>query len=382
MTGKRIIRLSKSCLSKKEKTNVKKILDKEFLGMGPEVKKFEEELSKFFNRGVVCFNSGTAALQVALQALGIKRGDEVLVPSLTYVASYQAISATGAKPVICDINLDDLQISLNNLSKKISKKTKAIMPVHFSGSVGKLNQLYIFAKKNKIRIIEDAAHAFGTKYKNKRIGSFGDVACFSFDGIKNITSGEGGCLVTKDKKILKLSKDIRLLGVSDESSKRYLGHRSWINDVKIQGWRYHMSDMNAGIGRAQLERFKFISQRRKNLCKFYDKKFSNHTEIKTFKRDYNQEVPHIYVVRIKNLKNRDLLREELLKSGIQTGIHYYPGYNYTKFKKPKYLFPNTEKIYKELITLPLHLDIKNNDITFIVEKIDKLSKQNRFKKVK
>ena len=263
MIGKskqKIIRLSKSCLSIKEKKSVKKILDEEFLGMGPEVQKFEKELEKFFGRKVVCFNSGTAALQIALQASGIKNNDEVIVPSLTYVATYQAISATGAKPIICDINQHNLQISLDDIKRKISKKTKAIIPVHFSGSVGDLNNIYSFAKKNNLKIIEDAAHAFGTIYKNKKIGSFGQIACFSFDGIKNITSGEGGCLVTNDNKIIKYSKDARLLGVSNESSKRYLGHRSWINDVKIQGWRYHMSDMNAGIGRAQLERFKFISK--------------------------------------------------------------------------------------------------------------------------
>ena len=324
MIGKskqKIIRLSKSCLSIKEKKSVKKILDEEFLGMGPEVQKFEKELEKFFGRKVVCFNSGTAALQIALQASGIKNNDEVIVPSLTYVATYQAISATGAKPIICDINQHNLQISLDDIKRKISKKTKAIIPVHFSGSVGDLNNIYSFAKKNNLKIIEDAAHAFGTIYKNKKIGSFGQIACFSFDGIKNITSGEGGCLVTNDNKIIKYSKDARLLGVSNESSKRYLGHRSWISDVTQQGWRYHMSDINASIGRVQLSRFKKFSKIRKNLCKLYDDKFKNHSIIKTFKRDYNDEVPHIYVVRIKDLKKRELLRKELLKSGIQTGIN-------------------------------------------------------------
>ncbi len=367
---KKIIRLSKSCLSTLEKVSVKKVLDKEFLGMGPEVQKFEKELSRFFKRDVVCFNSGTAALHVALQSAEVGLKDEVLVPSLTYIASLQAISAAGAKPVICDIDDESLQISLDSVKKNITKKTKAIMPVHFSGSVGNIHQIYAFAKKKRLRVIEDAAHAFGSKYKNKKIGSIGDVTCFSFDGIKNITTGEGGCLVTKDTKIIKIAKDIRLLGVSNDTNNRYSGHRSWVSDVYRQGWRYHMSDINASIGRIQLKRFNYFSKKRKFLCKHYDKIFSKHPLIHTFNRDYNQEVPHIYVIRIKNLKKRSHLRSDLLINNIQTGIHYQPGYKYTKFKRSKKLFPNTEKIYKELLTLPLHPDLSVSDIKFICKKIN------------
>ncbi len=373
---KRIIRLSKSCLTQKEKSFVKKILDKEFLGMGPEVKNFENELKVFFKRDVVCFNSGTAALQVALQSIGIKPNDEVLVPSITYIASFQAISASGAKPIMCDIDPNTLQICLNSIKKNITKKTKAIMPVHYSGSVGKLTELISLAKKKKLRIVEDAAHAFGTKFKNKLIGSFGDITCFSFDGIKNITSGEGGCLVTNDRKVINLAKDIRLLGVSNESNKRYLGHRSWINDVRIQGWRYHMSDINAAIGRAQLKKFNFFSKRRRELCKLYDKQFLSINRVKTFKRNFKEEVPHIYVVRIKNLKKRELLRKKLQAFGIQTGIHYIPGYKFTKYKKNKKFFSNTEKIYKEILTLPLHPDLSKKDIQFICQRIELILKTN------
>ncbi len=373
---KKIVRLSKSCLTAKEKSLVNKVLDKEFLGMGPEVKNFENELKTYFKRDVVCFNSGTAALQVALQAVGIEPNDEVLVPSITYVASFQAISATGAKPIMCDIDENSLQICLKSIKKNISKKTKVIMPVHYSGSVGRFTELITLAKKKNLRIVEDAAHAFGTKFKNKRIGSFGDITCFSFDGIKNITAGEGGCLVTNDKKVIDLAKDIRLLGVSNESNKRYLGHRSWINDVKIQGWRYHMSDINAAIGRAQFKKFNFFSKRRRELCKFYDKQFLNIPKIKIFKRNFNEEVPHIYVIRILNLKKREELRKKLQKFGIQTGIHYIPGYKFTKYKKDKIFFKNTEKVYKEILTLPLHPDLDKKDIKFVCNKLNLVLKAN------
>ena len=141
------------------------------------------------------------------------------------------------------------------------------MPVHLTGSAENLDKIYLIAKKYKLRIIEDAAHAFGTIYKKRKIGSFGDISCFSFDGIKNITSGEGGCIVTNDKKVFNRSKDIRLLGITNDSEKRYLGHRSWISDVKDQGWRYHMSDINASIGLAQLQKYNLLSKKRKKFVK-------------------------------------------------------------------------------------------------------------------
>ena len=369
------IRLSKSCISKNEKIAVLKVLSNGFLGMGPVVKKFETSLSKFFSRKVVCLNSGTAALHVAIQSCGIGKNDEVIVPTLTYVASYQAISATGAKPVACDIDLQNLHMCPIDLEKKITKKTKAIMPVHLTGSTENLDKIYLIAKRYKLRVIEDAAHAFGTIFKKRRIGSFGDISCFSFDGIKNITSGEGGCIVTNDKKILKRSKDIRLLGITNDSEKRYLGHRSWISDVKLQGWRYHMSDINAGIGLAQLKKYSSLSRKRKNICKMYDQEFKKNKYIKFFEKDYTYVSPHIYIVRIVNLKNRDKLRKKLNEKGIQTGIHYFPNYKYKKYKEPSKNFPNTEKIFKQILSLPMHPDMTFKQIKFISKELKLLAEE-------
>ncbi|MDA8726747.1 aminotransferase class I/II-fold pyridoxal phosphate-dependent enzyme [Candidatus Pelagibacter bacterium] len=215
----KLIRLSKSCLSSLEKKYVSNVLNREFLGMGKEVNLFEKKLTLFFKRKSLCVVNGTAALQLALQAIGLKRGDEVLVQSLTYLSSYQAISAIGAKPIACDIILNSGTIDIKDARKKITKKTKAIMPVHYAGGVGDLKEVYEFAKMFNIRVVEDAAHAFGTKYKNKLIGSQGDIVCFSFDGIKNITSGEGGCIVTNDKKVIRSIKDSRLLGIQGDTKK-------------------------------------------------------------------------------------------------------------------------------------------------------------------
>ena len=163
-----MIKLSKSSITKFEIDSVKKVLKNQFLGMGPEVKKFEDLLKKFFNRDVCCFNSGTAALQIALQTCDIGKGDEVLVPCITYVATYQAISATGAKPILCDIDDKSLDISIEDAEKKLTKKTKAIIPVHFSGHPCNLKKIYKFSKIKKIKVIEDSAHAFGSIYEKKK----------------------------------------------------------------------------------------------------------------------------------------------------------------------------------------------------------------------
>lgn len=362
---KKTIRLSKSCLSNNEKQAVLNVLDREFLGMGTEVKKFEDELTKFFDRPVVCVSTGTAALHLALQAVGIGRGDEVLVQSLTYIASFQAISATGATPIACEVNKDTLCLDWKDAEQKITPKTKAIMPVHYSGGVGMLDEIYAFADKYNLRVVEDAAHAFGTKYKGKQVGSFGDIACFSFDGIKNITSGEGGCIVTNDTSILKKAKEARLLGVESDTEKRFSGERSWDFDVIAQGWRYHMSDIMASIGIEQLKRFSEFSCNRQRLANLYDSFFVDNSQITPISHNYVEVVPHIYVVRIKKMKNRKLLQEKLLEIGISTGYHYQPNHLLTYYKNNIHHLPITEKIYSELLTLPMHPDISENDIQFI-----------------
>ena len=371
--GKLMIRLSKSCLGEAEKEAVMEVLSNEFLGMGSKVFEFESDLRDFFDRSVVCVANGTAALQLALQACGIGEGDEVLVQSLTFVATFQAISATGAKPIACEINESTLTIDIEDCSKRLSPRTKAIIPVHFTGSVGDLEATYAFAQKHDLRVIEDAAHAFGSTYKNKKIGTFGDIACFSFDGIKNITSGEGGCVVTKDKTVIAKIRDLRLLGVNNDSEARLLGKRTWKFNVKEQGWRYHMSDIMAAIGIIQLKRLNEFSIKRRSLAQKYDQQFSLHSRITTLPNDYNEVLPHIYVVKIKKLNDRDRLQKKLLNDGIQTGIHYQPNhlldfFNTTQSIKTR--LTKTEEIFNGLLTLPLHPALSEEDVEFVSRKLN------------
>ncbi len=362
-----MIRLSKSCIGAEERQAVSLVLDSEFLGMGDTVRNFEKDLSLFLKRPAVCVSSGTAALHLALQAVGVGFGDEVIVQSLTYVASFQAISAAGATPVSCDIDPESLCMDLIDLESKITKKTKAIMPVHYSGGVGQLNEIYFIAKKYNLRVIEDGAHAFGSKYSGKRIGSFGDISCFSFDGIKNITSGEGGCIVTSDKRVLQKVKDARLLGIKGDTERRFSHERSWEFSVSNQGWRYHMSNIMAAIGIEQLKKHRVFFLKRQILAKKYDDIFDNVDNIKLINHDYNVIVPHIYIIQFSNRVNRAYIKKSLEDNGIQSGIHYYPNHRLALYKDSSVNLKNTDQIYPTILTLPLHPDLEIPDIEYVAK---------------
>ncbi len=363
------IRLSQSVVGDREKDALSRVIEDGYLGMGRFVQEFEEGLKAYLGaEHVVCVNSGTAALHLAFMGIGLKPGDEVLVQSITYVASFQAITAAGARPVACEVLPETCTIDLRDAEKRITPKTKAIMPVHYAGRTGDLDAVYAFAGRHGLRVVEDAAHAFGSLYKGKRVGSFGDVVCFSFDGIKNITSGEGGAVVTEDDRVAEFVRDARLLGVHRDTEKRYKGMRSWQFDVAHQGYRYHMSNLFAAIGMVQLERlepeFKTARQR---LAKQYHNALKGFPQIRLFPDDYDTVVPHIYPIRVLNGR-RDELKKHLEQNGIECGVHYFPNHRLTYFKDPEIELPITDKLYSELLTLPLHPALTPEEQSYIIEK--------------
>lgn len=361
------IRLSKSSISQAEKEAVLKVLDKEYLGMGEEVKLFEEKIKNYLETSmdVVCVSTGTSALHLALSALGLKDGDEVLVPSLTYVASYQAISATGAKPISCEINPNTLFLDLDDAKAKITKNTKVIMPVHYASSSKGMDEVYKLAQEFELRVVEDAAQAFGSKRDGKLVGTQGDIICFSFDGIKNITSGEGGAVLSNDKEFIQKVQDGRLLGVEKDTQMRYTSQRSWDFDVKEQGFRYHMSNIMAAIGIVQLDRIDEFRKKRQNISKQYLKELKQIKEIELLNFDFDEVLPHIFVIKA---QRRNKLREYLLSNNIECGIHYKPNHLHTKYKS-SFKLPITEKIYEEILTLPCHFDLTKDEQEVAIEKI-------------
>ena len=373
----RKIRLSKSCLGSEEKDAVVRVLDKEFLGMGEEVGLLEQELAAYLNlknSSVVCVNTGTAALHLALSALDIGIGDEVLVPSITYLASLQAISATGAKPVICDVLEDSVLIDPQDARTRITPNTKAIMPVHYASNSYGLDAIYNLAQEFNLRVVEDAAHSIGSKQGENFIGSSGDILCFSFDGIKNMTSGEGGAVVTADPIVLQRIKDARLLGVMKDTEKRLSGQRSWFFDVEHQGYRFHMSNIMAAIGREQLKKLNNFGIKRRQLVNVYRKSLSAVNGISHLNYPVTEIVPHICIIKITNgLRNQ--LMEFLRSKGVECGVHYQPNHLLT-FYRTNYSLPIAEKLFEQLLTLPLHADLSVEDVDYVCNHIKEFMRVN------
>ena len=357
------MRLSRSVISEREMAAVRAVLERGYLGMGSEVARFEQDLSAYLEgTPVACVNTGTAAVHLALQGIGIGAGDEVLIPTLTYVASFQAVTACGGKPVACEVREADGLIDLKDAARRVTPRTKAVMPVHYASYPGDLDAIYSFARDHKLRVVEDAAHAFGCRYRGKKIGTFADVACFSFDGIKNITSGEGGAVVTRDARVLERVRDARLLGVEKDTDKRYRGERSWEFDVSAQGWRYHMSEIMAAIGRVQLTRLDSeFAPARAALAARYRERLRDCRHVRMFEHPAEGVVPHIFPVRITGSK-RDSVMQALHAQAIQTGLHYKPNHLLTRFGGGKPGFPVAERIWDEMLSLPLHPALQKSDV--------------------
>lgn len=361
------MQVSKPFLGRQELEAVSEVFEKGYLGCGEYVKEFENNLSKFLNKETVCVSSGTAALHLSMEALGINKGDEVLVQSLTYAATFQAITACGAMPVPCDIKSNDLSLDLNDAERKISEKTKAIVPVHYAGYPGNPGKVYEFAKKYNLRVIEDAAHSFGGKHKNKLIGSNGDITCFSFDPVKTITCGEGGAVVSNDETLITKIREMRMIGIR----KKPLEFNSAFSvEVHGRGWRYHMNNVNAAIGLVQFSKLNDLINRRRRIVQRYIDLLDCKDYIQILPYDYSSIAPYIFVVKLNGIWNEEVVKE-LKGNGIECAIHYFPPHLEPYFHqfKPYYL-SNVESIYRKLISLPLHIGITDDDVDIIVKNLD------------
>ena len=239
--------------------------------------------------------------------------------------------------------------------------------MHYASGTGQLRAVWDLASRHGLRVVEDAAHAFGCLYKGRPIGSAGDIVCFSFQGTKNITSGEGGAVVTADPAVAERVRDLRLLDVLKDSPKRYRRERSWEFDVEEQGWRYHMSDLFAALGRVQLRRFpQEMKPLRVNLGRRYQQLLAGSEHVRLLDLTYGDVVPHIFPIYITN-GSRDQVREELAGRGIETGIHYKPNHLLTMYGGGRESFPVAEALYEEMLTLPLHPALTEEQQDEIVE---------------
>ena len=353
-------------------------LNQNLLTDGPKLKEFENKFAKFTGASyAIGVSNATAALQLSLKAIGIRKGDQVIVPDLTFVASINAILFTGATPVIVDIDKEDYNISIDSIKKSLTKKTKAIMPVHFAGKSCRMQEIQTIAKKNNLKVIEDCAHAIGGKLNKKHVGTFGDAGCFSFYPTKNLTTFEGGMVITNSKKISETIKTLRNHGITKSYQDRFTKGKPWEYDVSIPGYNYRLDEIRATLGISQLKRIVQNNLKRKKAALYYNLRLKNNKSIITPKILKDEDhACHLYVLRFKKQGkfSRDDLFIKLLKNGIRSSVHYKPLHTFTAYKRNAKIFDNltnTKKIYKEIISLPLYPQITRKKQDLVLQNLVK-----------
>ena len=362
-------------ISDEDKKIVKKTLTQSMLTLGPQLEKFENDFCKYSKaKYAVAVSNCTAALHLSLMALGIKKDDEVIIPDLTFVADANAILACNAKPVIVDINKENFFLSISNIKKNITKKTKAIIPVHIYGQVCNIEDILDVAKDNNLKVIEDCAHAVGTFHKSKHVGTLGNTGCFSFYPTKNITTAEGGMVITNSEKIAEKVRQLRNHGMTKSLKSRYSSEYPWIFDIKQQGYNYRLDEIRAALGITQLKRIKKINELRKKASSYYNKNLQNIPGIilPDMVNDKTHSY-HLYTIRVtKPYKlSRNQLFKKLKDNGIRTTVYWMPIHKYTayrKFVKTSNTL-NTTKIYDEILALPLFPNISKKHQDAVIKVI-------------
>jgi len=367
-------------ISKDDKRIVNKTLEQSMLTLGPQLEKFEMDFCKYTkSKYAVAVSNGTAALHLSLKALGIKKCDEVIIPDLTFVADASAILASNAKPVIVDINRNNFFLSITNLKKNITKRTKAIIPVHIYGQVCNIDEVLDVARENDLKIIEDCAHAVGTFHNSKHVGTLGDTGCFSFYPTKNITTAEGGMVITNSKKIAEKVRQLRSHGMSRSLKSRYSSGYPWVFDITEPGYNYRLDEIRAALGISQLKRIKKINELRKNAALYYDSKLQNIPGIvlPDMVNDKTHSY-HLYTIRItKQFKSsRNQLFKKLKQAGIRTTVYWMPIHKYSAFRKFAHSsnVKNASKVYNEILALPLFPNISKKHQDSVINIIKSFQK--------
>ena len=334
-------------------------------GMGASVGLFEKELSSFLqlkDRSIVAVSTGHAALHLAMLLIGVGDGDEVITPSFNNVADLQAIMAVGARPVFCDIDEETLCIDLVKAQELVSPKTRAIIAMDYGCHLVDHEHLESFASRNNLRVVHDAAHSFGSRYKEKMIGTFSDICMFSFDPVKTITCLDGGALIVKTKEEVASLHEMRLIGMNQPSSVMYGNARAWTYGVSRLGFRYHLANLHAEIGRCQLTKISRIAATRRSSCDLYNYSLRDVKEVTLPKQNFEEVLPFIYYIRVPK-ESRNDLREFLRERGVDTGIHWQPGHEFELFKNSRRgSLEVTDKISQEIVTLPLHSEMLEEDV--------------------
>ena len=365
-------------ISNDDKRIVNTALDQTMLTFGPQLEKFESDFSKYTKaKYAIAVSNCTAALHLSLKVLGIKENDEVIIPDLTFVADANAILACNAKPTIVDINKNNFFLSISNLKKNITKKTKAIIPVHIYGQVCNIDEVLDVAKANNLKVVEDCAHAIGTFHKSKHVGTIGNTGCFSFYPTKNITTAEGGMVITNSKNIADKVRQLRSHGMLKSLKNRYAGGYPWVFDILEPGYNYRLDEIRCALGISQLRRVAKINKMRKTAVSYYHSKLHNIPGIilPDMVRDKSHSY-HLYTIRVTKSfgMSRNQLFKKLKQAGIRTTVYWMPIHKFTAYRKyaKKSSITNTSKLYDEILSLPLFPNISKRHQDAVINCIKSL----------
>ncbi len=359
---------------------VVEVLKGDYLTTGPYIDQFEAKFADYVGaKYAVAIANGTAALHAAVFAAGLGAGDEVITTPITFAASANCVLYRGGKPVFADILPDTYNIDPKEVEKKINVHTKAIIPVHFTGQPVDIDPILELAKRHNLVVIEDAAHALGAEYKDRKIGAHSDMAIFSFHPVKHITTGEGGMITTNDEKLYQRLKQFRTHGITRDKARLHNDEGPWYYEMQMLGYNYRITDMQAALGNKQLEKIERFNRVRRQYVEMYNEGLKNIDGVVTPYVDPDcLSSWHIYVIQLQ-LEKLTVGRKEVFKAlqaeNIGVNVHYIPVYLHPYYKELGYqkgLCPNAERLYERIITLPLFPKMNPGDVKEVIEAVKKV----------